>query len=259
MELPNARQEELLAETPWDILVVLDACRADYFQIVCGDCEEVVTPGRNTPAWLAHGVANLFATRGATYFTANPIVEQQDEIGHHRLKLVSLWEKYWGKWGVYDLPTVHPASAIAAYLSMADQYPRPHVLHLMQPHAPYIGRVGLPCICGPKTTAVYFADVPTADECLADGRITFQMMRMAYTENLRLVWQAVQALMAQVSGKVVVTSDHGELLGEYGGLHGHSQLRLYKKPETLLVPWVERDCSPILPDRKERLAALGYI
>ena len=157
------------------------------------------------------------------------------------------------------MPTVHPASAVAAYLSMADDYPRPHVLHLMQPHSPYIGAVGLPCICGPKTTAVYYADIPTVDACLADGSVTFSLMRDAYTANLRLVWQAVRALAQQFTGLLAMTSDHGELLGEYGGLHGHSQLRLYKKVETLLVPWYEEQCEPEMPDRLKRLAALGYV
>ena len=84
-------------------------------------------------------------------------------------------------------------------------------------------------------------------------------MQDAYTANVRLVWQAVRALAGQFTGLLAVTSDHGELLGEYGGLHGHSQVRLYKKVETLLVPWYEEQCKPEMPDRIKRLAALGYV
>lgn len=250
-------QMDAIRETPWDLLVVLDACRADYFGKLVSTFERVETPGRNTPAWFAHA-APILAARGVTYYTANPVIDQENEIREHGVRTVSLWERYWGRWGEYNMPTVHPISAVTGYLALSQGVKGPHVLHLMQPHSPYIGCYALPCICGEKTVAVYYPGVPLIADYLADGSVTWDMLRAAYESNLRLAWQAIEALVHQVTGRVAITSDHGEMLGEYDGMIGHSQRRPWRRPECMEVPWLVVDGSGEEADRRKRLAALGY-
>jgi hypothetical protein len=72
-------------------------------------------------------------------------------------------------------------------------------------------------------------------------------LHRAYMENLRLVLDEVETLLDSFRGKTVITSDHGELLGErlpgipvkdydhWYGLH---------VPELLDVPWFEIETGP---------------
>lgn len=67
-------------------------------------------------------------------------------------------------------------------------------------------------------------------------------LRRAYTENLRLVLDRFSVLLSSLQGRVVVTADHGELLGEGGRFsHGHGR----RERLLLEVPWfvVKRSSS----------------
>ena len=66
----------------------------------------------------------------------------------------------------------------------------------------------------------------------------------AYRENLDLVLPHVEALLETLSGKSVVTSDHGNLVGERGfpipiRMYGHP--RGLHHEELLSVPWLESE------------------
>jgi len=55
-------------------------------------------------------------------------------------------------------------------------------------------------------------------------------VRNAYRENLELVLNYVKQLVAEIpSGKIIITADHGEWLGE-DGRYGHALME---------VPWLE--------------------
>jgi len=63
-------------------------------------------------------------------------------------------------------------------------------------------------------------------------------LRKAYRENLRIVLEHVAKLCAELlhhkpSARIVITSDHGELLGE-NGKYSHG----IDEPYTLEVPWL---------------------
>jgi hypothetical protein len=66
----------------------------------------------------------------------------------------------------------------------------------------------------------------------------------AYGDNLRLVLDAVEDLLADVEGRVVLTSDHGNMLGERTF---PLPLRVYGHPkgirnrELVEVPWATID------------------
>ena len=102
-------------------------------------------------------------------------------------------------------------------------------------------------------------------------------LRAAYQANLGIVLAAVAELLRYLSGRIVITSDHGELLGERG-LYSH--VMGSKSPELLEVPWlvVEKQQAENLDgwqvrgetqtpdggaggadDVARRLRALGYI
>jgi hypothetical protein len=108
-------------------------------------------------------------------------------------------------------------------------------------------------------------------------RATRGEIQKAYRQNLRLVLDHVADLLAAIEGKVIVTADHGEMLGErlrpipVRCYDHHPSLYV---PELVEVPWLEvssdsrRSVRPDPPEevlsideesRTRRLRALGYI
>lgn len=71
---------------------------------------------------------------------------------------------------------------------------------------------------------------------LADGKVSLEDFMTAYTDNLTLVLKEVENLIPFLEGKIVISSDHGNCIGEYG-LHQHpGGFRI--KP-LIEVPWLE--------------------
>jgi hypothetical protein len=101
-------------------------------------------------------------------------------------------------------------------------------------------------------------------------------LRDAYRANLEIVLSAVADLVKYMAGRIVITSDHGELLGERGCYSHFSGSHL---PELLEIPWLvveKQDKEPLDSWKfetragsagdgegeagiKRRLRALGYI
>jgi hypothetical protein len=80
--------------------------------------------------------------------------------------------------------------------------------------------------------------------------ISFDEAKEAYVENLELVLDQVDKLLAELEGKTVVTGDHGELIGEKviyrpspTKIGHHKEIYV---PELRVVPWlaVESDERP---------------
>lgn len=89
-----------------------------------------------------------------------------------------------------------------------EQYPRKRVvIHYVQPHTPYLGEFGREHF-EPGRSLTELGTDPTCDR----DRIV-----EAYNENLNLVLSSVEELLDTASsdiGRIVITSDHGELLGD---------------------------------------------
>ncbi|MFO8006475.1 MAG: tetratricopeptide repeat protein [Candidatus Brocadiia bacterium] len=262
-ELP--RQMELLAEADWDVLVVLDACRADYFGQVVGRGETVLSPGNCTRFWLPR-MAEMLTERDVLYFTANPVVDREAERYGFDLDLVSIWRDQWGRFTERDIPSVHPLSVngvVAAYGRLGRLDGRPFVVHYLQPHSPYIGTPPLAAARWGQGGGGFGAacrDLDRPDHAAARGELDWDVVRRAYAGNLALVWDAVRNLVASpvCEGRtVVVTSDHGEILGEHGGQFGH--LGTWRYREQYEVPYLVMEGRPDEETTvKDKLAALGY-
>lgn len=234
----------------WDVLLVLDACRFDELRALAPEVECVCSPATDTPGWLQH-VAPLI--EDATYFTANPVVSQEVVRGEVKLRLVDVWGEHFGDWTTASVQSVHPASVTSAYLMWRRQHDaRRVVLHFLQPHTPYLGEAPL---------SFEWADGvhPNVYDKLADETLTWVGVREAYRASLGLAWQAIQNLAPHLQGSVVVTADHGELLGE-GNLFGHGSEPRFDRAEVRQVPWLVLDVSRSveMATVQRRLRALGY-
>jgi hypothetical protein len=136
----------------------------------------------------------------------------------------------------------------------------------MQPHHPFVGG-GAP----DEFEADPFGreDGTTVVDALRKGRISRDAFWEAYRENLRLVLDDVAVLLANHdAGRVVLTADHGDALGEWG-IYDHPAGCLH--PVVKNVPWTETTATDeggyepdLQPDEREteveeRLRGLGYL
>lgn len=202
----------MIAQWPWDVLVILDACRADYFRALCEESAEVVrSPAPCTRQWI-HAMLDRYLLGGCTYVNANPVVQQvvTDK------KPCTLDVHYIRRSGNN---TVLPEVVTEFVLSRirAEEQPRRLVVHYLQPHAPNIGH-------WPDAEPHWPSDLQCQDK--------------RYAANLWRVWQAAQNLIDGVRGNVVITADHGECLRSHDGKVGH---RCEWKGEDVLhhVPWLQ--------------------
>lgn len=218
----------------WDNLIVLDACRYDYFadlSEIDGELQTQISRGSATPEWVeANFDQPLYDT---VYVSANGWFLQLgfDDNLHAYTSLHQ--EEYRN-----DVGTVPPRVVTDAAIDAAEEYPDKRlVVHYVQPHAPYMGPTG----------REYFGDVRGMNihEMLRDindpSKEKIAKLQTAYRENLKLVLDDVHTLLDALEGKTVVTADHGELLGER---HLTLPFREYghpvgiRVPELVEVPWL---------------------
>lgn len=266
----GARRERVdIMREDWDTMIVLDACRYDYFEKVHGDylsgtLKKMISPASTTTEWC--NVVFQDKYDDVVYVSANPVINSKVlvagfEAKKHFYKIVDIWDIGW------NMRTIHPRELNKAARKSRMRYPDKRIMvHYMQPHVPYFDRDGeLP----PRRTMYReFRQVPPFEEFrhAVGGRLLGlfgqemvwrarkllgvppnvmegvwrqhgrEGLHRAYETNLRIVLKYVKQLVERLPGKIIVTADHGELLGE-GRDYSHRAGR-YVWP-LLEVPWFE--------------------
>jgi hypothetical protein len=251
-------------EEDWDNLIILDACRYDTFRNrheLNGSLEARISQGTATGNFLNgnFGDETFYDT---VYVTANPHVSRLCEGQFH--SIVPVWGTDWDE----ELKTVTPESMVEATVEAYNSYPNKRIIsHFIQPHAPYIGENARETIgietgvqlnrmmaMGETRADDHNRDeYPNAWSRLQDKEIDKNQIIDAYYENLDLALDSVADLQSEISGKTIITGDHGEMFGEWAlplptRRYGHSGK--IHTPLLVTVPWftIESD------NRKEILS-----
>lgn len=103
------------------------------------------------------------------------------------------------------------------------------VIHFLQPHIPYVYGDNLNDIWPPRQ--LRFNNLR---ELRTYIKKHVKEAKNAYIRSVKYVLKYVKYLIPLLNGKVIITSDHGELFGEYG-LYEHPAV--YLEP-LLAVPWL---------------------
>ncbi len=261
-------QHDLIRTIDWMVLVILDACRADYFTPYAeyGKYETVRSPGNCTKQWIASVYDTLCKRPSLHYVNANPVVDRTLRKLGGVLDMTSVWKSHWGYFTPLNIPTIHPMSVASTLINhMGGRAPTSqYVIHFVQPHCPYIGAIPLAIgRSGKSTHSLYAACSKLRDpnKAVKQGEVTWDRVREAYAANLRLVWEAVRVVGSVFRGRtVVVTADHGNMLGE-GGKFGH--LPQWKNSLLYEVPWLVAEGGVLadgeVPSTLNKLEALGYV
>lgn len=196
-------------ERDWDNLFVLDACRYDLFERVVdlpGETSTVQSRGSSTMEFLRgtfHGQTLL----DTVYVTASPMLHRhRDEIDVQFHDVIDVWQDSgWDE----QYRTVLPETVAKATVTAAERYPNKRLfVHFLQPHYPFLGPTGR------EHFDLDRLDFQWDDVASGELGIPRDVVRRAYEENLEEVLPAVEDLLVQLTGKSVVTADHGQMFGE---------------------------------------------
>ena len=221
-------------EEKWDYLIVLDACRFDCFEKINkipGKLSCKVSAATHTSEWAQKNFKGK--CDDVVYISANPQVSPRklsERIDRENpfLHLENVWT--WG-WDDY-LNTVHPQQVNDAVMKMLSKFPgRKMVIHYLQPHFPFIGQFDLQG----KEMSMKVSTARWWKMQLDKGEFTIEELKRAYEDNLVLVLEHVEKLIANLRGTIVITADHGESFGTMG-VYGHPPLMLMK--DLYHIPWL---------------------
>lgn len=171
----------------------------------------------------------------------------RDEIDTRVHAEIPLWEdEYRNRYGSVTPPEIVAESARNA----TENYPNKRLLiHFVQPHIPYLGPTGKR-----YDPTLKLSQIKTT-HAASDGEL-----RKAYRENLELVLEHTHDILESLGGRTVVTSDHGELLGERlvplpAKDYGHP--RGVYRDELVTVPWLIYESGPrreVIPEEPEEIS-----
>lgn len=230
------RISNLREEDSW-LLIVFDALRFDAFDHFLDNraVEEVRSPATRTDTWMEQIWGDEY---DACYVSGAPLTGNHDHVRYngdnHFTEMVEVWKDNWST----DLRTVPPEPVTDAAIDVVNEYDK-LLVHYIQPHAPYIGK---PRITGERGRA----DTPLPDDEYGEtgvmreirgahdrGELTDEKLYRAYYDNLVCVVKGARPLVQLSERPTVITSDHGECLGEHVIGHNHNCAHVRN------VPWYQ--------------------
>jgi hypothetical protein len=269
---------EHVMDADWDNLVILDACRFDLFQEVyttylSGDLQSKSSLGSCTLEFLQE---NFYGKNfhDTVYVSSNPHTSSIDDGTFHctRNLFLSHWDKTYG--------TVHPEDMTEQGLAAFEEFPNKRIIiHYMQPHEPFIGDFSddLPQTGLERKKTKKWGDLSIWTNLRYRIKdTTLNKVVRAYRANLELALSYVNKLVGDLEGKTVVTSDHGNLLGErlYPiPVRGYGHPWYIRSEPLVKVPWLKiegnsrrniHDEEPVQQSHasadiiEKRLRSLGY-
>ena len=276
-------RENVMGEQ-WDYLIILDACRYDYFERLYrnyfdGRLTKKMSTGSCTNEWTNRTFTDYYDD--VVYISANPQITTNMPVygflaGEHFHKVHEVWKTGWDN----EKGTVLPEALTNAAINIIANTPgKRFIIHYLQPHAPYLmaeidshgyDKAEIYSDRALADSARYerFSGVkkwllknllklfkntniltnypewilrqvlhmaPTCAMDVVRRRYGKKMLPKAYKANLECVLEQVAVLLKHLTGKIIITSDHGEFLGE-GGRYAHPYGSVH--PTLVEVPWL---------------------
>ncbi len=248
----SRRKAIRIMEEDWDHLIVLDACRYDMFrEIVDENAGYAISGGCNTKEWMIWNFKRIY--RDVVCIAGNPHlagINLEKTLGHIPFhKVYEVWDYGWDD----SLKTVSSRAVTESAIKAVGKFPDKRLLiHYFQPHHPFIAdKYLLEKDEGTWKTMdeLLWGDAKlTVWDYAQKGQIPIERVWKAYKDNLRLVMKEVRELLEHLDGKVIITADHGNHVGEYW-IYGH---RYGVRTEQLVkVPW------HVLKERKAKKVKTG--
>lgn len=224
----------------WDNLLILDACRYDMYQEEVGDnadLSRVQSRGSGTVEFLYANFSDQ-DFHDTVYVTANPqYYYHREELHSEFHAVIDVWrDEGWDE----EYGTVLPETMVQRALEAAERFRNKRlIVHFLQPHYPFLSdrtefdKGHMETGKGEKGDfwrRIFIGDIEPRKD----------VIWQEYSENLRAVLPPVRRLAGELTGRTVITSDHGNMVGERASPipiteWGHP-LQLYTK-QLVDVPW----------------------
>lgn len=225
-------------EEDWDNLLILDGCRYDLYEDrtwLGGTLQRRISSGSDSWEFLQANFGDG-TYHDTVYVTSNPHAYKLPDDVFHRV--VNLLDDRWDP----ELQTVLPEDVAAAAVTAHEEYPNKRLLvHFMQPHFPFIGETGRRLDQG---GIVMHVDDHDGEQMIWSkmryGLVDEDLTLEAYRENLDIVLAVVEDLLEDLDGKTVVSSDHGNMVGDRLWpipVRGYGHPRGFHAPQLLEIPW----------------------
>ena len=293
MEKVNIMREQ------WDYLIVLDACRFDYFEKIYknymdGTLSKKISVGSTTSEWRDRSFPDRYDD--TIYISANPMINATCPVygylaSEHFYRVYEAWKDCWDEKKGTVLPDVLTDFAVKVVKQAKNKRV---IIHYLQPHAPYLsfdedskGYHNVDAFLDSQKGIEEYENAPVIKKRLMRYMLRFfkkkgilgdypdwhirkwlrlppkipfeaalryagkKGLRKAYEANLYLVLEQVAILLKHLSGRIIVTSDHGELLGEnncYAHPPGSS------RPLQIEVPWLAIEKAGVARGHDEPVA-----
>jgi len=226
----NHSKGESVYSKHWDVLVVIDACRYDLALELSeknsfnwwNNIESTWSLGSSSEEWMEKNFTPDYAEEmsNTAHITANVYSNFELNNSDWRILLES-WKDHWD-----DTIGTTPADMVIKQSIQVweDKNPDKMIVHLMQPHAPFISH-------GWSHTPISNSDITstwgqydtekTVWNQYRDGEISHDQLWTAYKDNLEYALTHIDTLLNSIDAETVaITADHGNALGEYG-VYGH--------------------------------------
>ena len=246
---------EIMSED-WDNLIILDAYRADYFKEYSqlkGEFSEVVSRGDHSHEFIKKNFKGRFwdtlVISANVWYEKSPFTDENTFF-----KLIN---------PVSNRRSDHRLVSEVAIEQNQRHPDKRLIIHYMSPHSPFEGEIAENLVERPWRGMYHM---------FKSGVIEKEVLRESYRETIQIIEQEVETVLPYLQGRTVITSDHGENLGEkqHGmTLHSHG----HPSKECRIVPWLvidsderktvnddEPEQDQVLSDIElnQRLEYLGY-
>ncbi|MFB6159460.1 MAG: hypothetical protein ABEJ95_07455 [Candidatus Nanohalobium sp.] len=232
------KPESIFDRTDWQALIILDACRHDIYEEVIGEeVETRISLGSTTTEYIERTFSEGDFS-DIVYISANPFFSDR-----FLEKLVDRSDLFHTKFDVFqdgwnkEEGTVLPKTVADRAETAQKLFPEKKlIIHFIQPHYPFIGfndegfTDSKGWLSEDQSTSIW--------DRAENGDYTQEEVRNAYSQNLEVVLPHAEQLAEKIEGKTVITSDHGNLIGE-NGLYGHPDNMSFAPLRK--VPWDVRE------------------
>lgn len=260
----------------WDNLLLLDGCRCELLAEHPFDAElQTVTSRGSATSEFLYGNCQDTDLSDTVYISGNPVLswyEQVIEANFH--DVIYVWKQDgWDQ----QYKTVLPEDMVEYTREAAETYPNKRLfVHFLQPHYPFIDstiEADKKQFHDPDDVHLSFWRAVEAGNVDLSKADIWEL----YEANLERALPHVEELCSDLSGRTVITSDHGNMIGESSfpipiEEWGHPP-GVYTE-ELVTVPWIEidngsrrriiaghgdRDTEEDRSVARERMEDLGYV
>jgi hypothetical protein len=219
--LEKVENSDDLFERDFDNLIIIDACRHDLFEEVEGETDYRISRKSCSRGFIEENFSEGDFT-DYVVVTGNPFFNEDifQEVTGRKIydvfhEVFKTFETKWDK----ETRTIKPSS-IKDDLETAEKlFPnKKKIVWFMQPHYPFLSLEiesetnGVGRRIGESETDIW--------KELEKGNFSDEQVWEAYRGNLEYVLPFIEECSGILNGKTLLTSDHGNLVGE-NGLYGH--------------------------------------